>query len=186
MQQMSLIPPPDKEHGGILSLNCRRGRRPLSTKNALHITLRSDFAYGKRSLLKHRELIKNVTKKSERLFAVRVYRYAINSNHLHFVIRGKYREDLQNFFRVLAGHIAQQILLRFPLTQNELKRQAETQKGHRKNRRKFWALLLYSRIVSWGREFQRVLNYVLQNALEALNTIAYQPRKRRKYGRAAP
>jgi hypothetical protein len=38
-------------------------------------------------------------------------------------------------------------------------------------------LLIYSRIVTWGREFRAVSTYILRNTLEALYLIAYQPRR---------
>jgi hypothetical protein len=50
------------------------------------------------------------------------------------------------------------------------------EKGCEKNKRKFWALLVYTRAVSWGREFETVSRYILRNTLEALKLIAYQPR----------
>ncbi|MCB0351261.1 MAG: hypothetical protein KDD38_08770 [Bdellovibrionales bacterium] len=50
--------------------------------------------------------------------------------------------------------------------------------GCRKNQRKFWSYLIFSRIVSWGREFKTVIRYVQKNTLEALNLIAYQPRNK--------
>lgn len=199
------FPPTRKEHGGILCLNKRRSRRPLAIKQPLHITLRSEFAYGRRSLLKHRRLIDHVTLKASRLFGVKVYRKAICGNHLHFLVRGRDREALQNFFRVLSGHIAQAILREFPITESERTRierfqqfkhsQMLTQKngggapartrtrtvakGCAKNQRKFWGLLLYSRVVAWGRDFFTVRRYILQNTLEALHLIAYQPRRTR-------
>ena len=219
MKQTSFFKPSRKEHGGVLSFRSRRGRRPLSTKHALHLTLRSDFAYGARSLLKHQKLINYVGKKFSRRFGVRIYRQAICGNHLHLLLRGTTREGLQNFFRVFAGHIAQQILGTAPITELErskiptqaspggapifeelyrkkplnsrsekLKTQHKQTKkikekparGCKKNQRKFWALLTYTRVVSWGKEFTTVAKYILQNTLEALRVIAYQPRKRNK------
>jgi hypothetical protein len=53
----------------------------------------------------------------------------------------------------------------------------------KKNQRKFWDLLIYSRILSWGREYKIVANYIFQNTLEALNLIAYKPRKPRRLRR---
>ncbi len=81
----------------------------------MHITLRSDLAFGSRSLLRHRPLILRIVGKASRRFHVRVYKAAICRNHLHFLIREHKRSDLQNFFRVVAGHIAQEILREFPL-----------------------------------------------------------------------
>lgn len=177
MRQTSFFPRARRDHGGILSLHKRRSRRPLTTKQALHVTLRSDLATGSRSLLNHRHLVRSVIIKAQRLFHVRVYEYAVCGNHLHCLIRGRSRTDLQNFFRVFAGHLAQQILAAWPLSPDEEQKQQSTQRGCRKNRRRFWALLIYSRIVTWGREFNHVRRYIVQNTLEALCKIAYRPRK---------
>lgn len=172
-----------KDHGGSLSINKRRSRRPLNTKTPLHIVLRSDLAKGPRSLLKHKTIIRKITLKSAKRFHVQIYEKAICGNHLHMLVRAKSKRNVQNFFRVLAGHIAQEILRQFPLSENErggAQRNPEKKvKGCKKNQRKFWNLLLYSRIVSWGWDFKNVGNYIIQNTLEALNLIPYQPRKRR-------
>lgn len=177
MRQKSFFPPLRRDHGGSLSENARRDRRPLSTKQALHVTLRSDLATGERALLRHKHLVRLVLLKAQRLFNIRVYEYAVGGNHLHCLVRGRSRIELQNFFRVFAGHLAQQILASCPLSHNEDQKQQATQKGCRKNRRRFWALLIYSRIVTWGREFIHVRKYIVQNTLEALFKIAYRPRK---------
>lgn len=167
-----------KDHGGMLSINKRRGPRPLSTKSPLHIVLRSDLAKGPRSLLKHKTLIRRITLKSAKRFRVQVYEKAICSNHLHMLVRAKSRSDIQNFFRVLAGHIAQEILRQFPLSENERGGASKKFKGCKKNQRKFWTLLIYSRIVSWGGDFLNVSSYIIQNTLEAMGIIPYQQRKR--------
>ena len=158
----------------------RRSRRPLSTKEPLHLTLRSERAQGGRCLLRHRPLIEGTIQKASRRFCVRVYEQAICSNHLHLLVYGKSRQDLQNFFRVLAGHIAQAILREFPLSPRERGGAPEGKAGHPKNQRHFWALLLYSRVLTWGREFISVKRYIIQNILEALGAIAYKPRKHRR------
>jgi len=51
-------------------------------------------------------------------FQVKIYEYAIQGNHIHLLIKARSREGMQNFFRVIAGHSAQQILREFPLNQN--------------------------------------------------------------------
>ena len=186
-----------KEHGGALSHQKRRSKRMLSIKNPIHLTLRSDLAYGSRSLMKHQNLIRHVIRKFSKRFRVRVYRHAICGNHIHLLIKGDSRSSLQNFFRVVAGHIAQNILKEFPVTLSERKyadfmmkkkrggasdnteKIAKKHAGCRKNQRQFWALLVYTRILTWGREFKTVSRYILRNTLEALNLIAYKPRKNR-------
>jgi REP element-mobilizing transposase RayT len=182
MNQQSFFPPPPREHGGILSVNKRRSRRSLTTKEPIHVTLRSEIAVGERSLLRHKDIIKAVMKKAEARFRIKVYRYSICSNHIHLVIRGKNRTEIQNFFRVFAGHTAQAILKRCPPTQEEIEKIAAAQKGCAKNLRKFWQYLIYSRLITWGREFTRVMDYLMRNTLEALHIIAYTPRKKARAG----
>lgn len=177
MRQKSFFKPLSRELGGSLSLGKRRSRRPINTKNPLHITLRSDLAKGQRSLVKHKILIRKTALKASKRFRVQIYEKAICGNHLHLLVRGKSKTDIQNFFRVLAGHIAQEILKQFPLSDKE--RGGALKKGCKKNQRKFWSVLLYSRIVSWGKDFNNVTNYIIQNILEALGLIPYQTRKTR-------
>lgn len=184
MKQKSFFKPSRRyrEHGGSLSVGRRRSRRPLSTKEPIHLTLRSDLARGQRSLLRHRPLIEKTLKKASARFGVRVYEKAICGNHLHLLVYGKTRLGLQNFFRVVAGHIAQGILDKIPLTSRDLSIAGgapRKQLGHPKNQRKFWALLVYTRLMTWGREFRVVQRYIIQNTLEALNIIAYRPRTAR-------
>ena len=153
------------------------------------MTLRSQFAKGQRSLLKHMRQIDGVIKKASELFDIRVYEKAICGNHIHLLIRGKTRLNLQNFFRVVAGHIAQKILESFPITNAERGAERKAAGGAprgvrkkpvcQKNQRKFWELLVYTRIVTWGKEFRTIAKYIVQNTLEALNIIAYQKRSTR-------
>ncbi len=197
MQQTSFLRTQrfSKLHGGEPSIGRRRARRPLTTKLPIHVTLRSDFAYGGRCLMKHHKLIYAILRKASKRFNISIYERAICGNHIHLLVRGKKRIDLQNFFRVVAGHIAQQILLQFPIRQNErlatklLNRRKqrggaplvhENKCKHPKNQYKFWQALVFSRLLSgWGREYQSVKKYIVQNTLEALKLIPYQQRKHR-------
>jgi REP element-mobilizing transposase RayT len=189
MRQLSFFPPPQLEHGGVLSVGRRRSRRVLATKRSLHVALRSDFATQEKSLLKHSGIVVSTLRKAARLFHIRIYKFALCGNHLHILMLGKHRDDIQNFFRVFAGHTAQMILARCPITPNERRQHQEQHgqpKGCLKNQRKFWRYLTYSRIISWGRQFARVSSYIIQNTLEALNVIAYRTRQRKRASRAGP
>lgn len=204
MKQRSFIPPSKKEHGGSLSIGKRRSRRPLSAKHPIHITLKSELATGPRSLLRNRKMINAIITKWAQCYRISLYQKALAGNHLHLLIRGKTRIEIQNFFRVVSGHIAQEILRQFPLKTdlrggnqstgkesirnarsaiNNSKKPQENQSNKRrgclKNQRKFWDLLVYSRILTWGREFKTVSVYIFQNTLEALNLVAYRPRSPR-------
>ena len=165
--------PTRREHGGDLSIKRRKSKRPLSTKNPFHVTLRSELATGKRSLLRHKNIIYKVLHKSSKRFGVKIYQQAICGNHIHLLIRGKKRFAIQNFFRVVAGHIAQKILEQFPLLKQENKNN-ENRAGNAPYRRKFWGALVYSRWMSWGRDFSNVMNYIERNTLESMGWIPYK------------
>lgn len=164
-----------KQHGGSLAIKKRRSKRPLNIKQSHHITLKSHHAIGARSLFKHKKMILKLIKKQARNFRIKVYEYAIQGNHMHLLVKAKTRIELQNFFRVVAGHTAQQILKDHPLKPSS--GGAPTHKlGCAKNQRRFWSYLLYSRVVTWGREFKTVVRYIQKNTLELLQIIAYEPR----------
>lgn len=179
-----------KQHGGSLAVKKRRSRRPLNLKQSHHITMKSHHAIGARSLFRHKKMILKIIRKFSARFRVKVYDYAIQGNHIHMLVKAKTREELQNFFRVVAGHTAQKILQEHPLKQDAGGAPGQSDvrssggapsrrgrgKGCAKNQRKFWSYLLYSRIVSWGRDFKNVIAYIEKNTLELLQLIAYQPR----------
>lgn len=119
-------------------------------------------------------------KKNACRFQVKVYEYAIQGNHIHLLIKAQSREGLQNFFRVLAGHSAQRILKDHPLSQGTggASNGGVQKVVCKKNQRVFWSYLVYSRVVSWGREFRAVTSYIQKNTLELLQIITYQPREK--------
>jgi REP element-mobilizing transposase RayT len=145
-----------REHGGSRSRGKRKTRRPLTTRQSLHVVLKSQRAKGRRALIRHARYIRTRIQTAARKFNVRVYGKAIHFNHIHLQVRGTTLIGLQNFFRVVAGHIAQHVLRELPLGKDEIKSVVSTQ-------RRFWEDLLYSRIVSWGREFKRVQAYIGKN-----------------------
>ena len=187
-----------REHGGSLAVRKRRSRRPLNLRLSHHITMKSHHGIGKRSLFRHKKMILGLMKKNAFRFQVKVVEYAIQGNHIHMLVRAHSREGLQNFFRVVAGHTAQKILQKFPLPVTVGGAPAKSEEagtggapigreergliGCAKNRRKFWSFLLYSRVVSWGRDYSAVVSYIQRNTLELLRIIAYQPRKKPKSG----
>jgi REP element-mobilizing transposase RayT len=186
-KQLGLFPQSKvkREHGGSLSVGKRRGKRPLKVKLSHHITLKSYHAVGARSLFRHKRMILRLIKQNSLRFRIKVFETAIQGNHMHLLVKAQSRMDLQNFFRVLAGHSAQRILKDCPLKQvgpgtapNRQSNQNGQPSGCKKNQRRFWSYLIYSRRVSWGREFKAVRNYIQKNTRELLRIIAYTPRSR--------
>jgi hypothetical protein len=207
--------------GSLLKLSHAKTARPLSSKQALHVVLRSDFAQGSRSLLKHERVIRNMLLKQGRRHGVKVYRVANAGNHLHLLVRFTKRRGLQNFLRGSTGLIARKVLgaergkakkwdtylapgksLVGPAskgprrgygsgtTSEGLHRTPETNAFARSQNpmskpvipqgQRFWSQRPFTRIVSWGKDFNSVLAYVKLNSLEALGFLS------RKFTKALP
>ncbi len=149
------------QHGGDLRKGKRKLMRPLDTKRAMHVVFRSTRATGALSMLarKNARKIDAIKARTAQATGVRVYAFANSGNHLHLLIRGRRREDLQNFLRIFGALVARAIT------------------GARKGAAtgKFWSHLVYTRVVEWGRAFKTAKLYVIQNELEALGVWAREP-----------
>ncbi len=147
-------------HGGSLR-NKRIGRtyRPLSTKDSLHLVLKINKASLKKGLRhpKNYSLILRVIKKYAKHFFIRVDQISIQHDHIHCLIRAPKRHLYLNFFRVVAGQIAQQL-------QTVTDTLAAT---------KLWKHRPFSRIVRGLRAYGIIRNYIQLNEKEALGEIRY-------------
>jgi len=150
-------------HGGEHSVGKRKKQRPISVKKSMHLVMKSSRAKGSYSLraIHNKGKVEELVWRYARRFHIKIYRFTVNFNHIHFVLRAKRREHLQNFLRTTAGLIACHIL--------------KAKKGTKRG--KFWDLLVFSRIVEWGKAFRIVMAYVLQNELEASGEIPYKARR---------
>ncbi|MEO5666551.1 MAG: transposase [Bdellovibrionota bacterium] len=159
--------------GSLLKNSHAKSPRPLSSKQALHIVLRSDRARGERSMLRHERVIRNTLVKLGQKHGVRVYRVANAGDHLHLLVRFTKRRGLQNFLRGSTGLIARKML-------GTERGRAKTESPSESQRSRFWSQRPFTRIVSWGPDFNSVLAYVKLNTLEALGFLD------RKFTRALP
>ena len=132
----------------------RKERRAFSSKNPLHVTLRSEHARGKLSLLypPHARYIRHLIPLLARKYAVRVYRFANVGNHLHLLLQAEDKKGVQAFFRVLTGLLARKI--------------TGAQKGRPFGTR-FWEGLIYSRVITWGKAYLRACRYIDKNQRQA-------------------
>lgn len=142
------------EYGGSLGKGQRKTARPLSKKNALKIVLRGDTKKSG-SLLKFRKDIDRYFAKFQKQFNVKVYKYSLVSNHIHFVALFPTRDQYRRFIRALTGTIARKTKI-------------------------IWISKPWSRILAWGKAFRIALQYVEQNHLEAIGAIPFVPRKKRR------
>ncbi len=156
-----------KDFGGLLLKGNPRERRPISLKRPLHLVMRSSLAKGEYSFLKQKraQQIKVLIERMAKLNGVKVYRMANSGNHLHLIVLPRSREAFHRFIRAISGLIARLTL--------------GVERGASQGV-KFWDARPFTRILEWGRDYQAACRYVLQNTLEALGFIAYQPRKSKK------
>jgi REP element-mobilizing transposase RayT len=171
IRQLSLFPLDARaEHGGSVRRGRRKIARPISTRHPLHVVLRSTRARGAWSLRRADARLREAMRAHARRTSVRVYEYANSGNHLHLLVRARHRADFQAFLRSFAGIAARLVT------------------GARRGRPvgRFWDTLAYSRVLTWGRQFTRVREYIVQNELETLGVISYQPRSRRRFSKGAP
>ena len=143
-----------REHGGDLNENRRKLKRPLDPRQSLHVVMRSKRARGEWSFLhrRNRAGVEKILYTHAVRNQVTIERLANVGNHLHLLLRFRARQDLQRFFRTVAGLIPRAI--------------TGAQKGLRRGR--FWDAPVYTRLVTWGRELKAVCAYLAKNRLEAI------------------
>jgi REP element-mobilizing transposase RayT len=155
VRQLSLLPPTPLSHGGDLRQGKRKIARPVDPNRPIHIVLRATRARGEWSMLHRRNkarIFLLIHQKAER-FDVKIYRFSNVGNHLHILALPGSRDGFQNFLRASTGAIA------FWVT------------GAKKGqplRARFWDLLAFTRVLSWGREFMSVKNYFVKNLLKSV------------------
>jgi len=166
-----------KDFGGsLLRKSNAKTARPISTKEAMHIVLRSSFARGQYSMLRKNiaQQIRKVIDRQAKLFGIRIYEYANVGNHIHILVRAGNRNSFKSFLRSISGLIARITLgaergrAKLTKLKNALRSNSILQK--------FWDQRPFTRIVTWKRDFNAVKKYVIQNFNEAMGFITYQPR----------
>jgi REP element-mobilizing transposase RayT len=140
-------------HGGDLRRGRRKLERPVSTRRPMHLVLTSRRARGAWSLRKHDRVVRDVMRQMARRFEVRIYDFANVGSHLHLVLRARRREGFQGFLRSFAGILARRI----------------TGAARARPSGPFFDGLAWSRVVSWGRDYWGLRNYVFRNQVEGVH-----------------
>jgi REP element-mobilizing transposase RayT len=155
--------------GKLLKGNAKRAR-PLSTKEAIHLVLKSQQAVGSRSMLrpKNARVIERTIRKNARTFGISIYHYVNVGNHLHLVIRLTHLRLYQPFIRATTGTIARHV--------------AQRQRGRglrgsgagvgagagaTRAKQNFWVARPFTRLVAWGRDYSRIKRYMIKNQNQA-------------------
>lgn len=140
-----------------------KSKRPLSTKKAMHLVMRSSLAKGAQSLRRKDKQVFKIIYKQARQLGVKIYKYANGGNHLHMIILPLSRTAFNKFVRAVSGLIARLIL--------------SAERGSPAADNQFWDKRPFTRILEWGSDFNKACDYLLKNTLEAYGFVTYTPRK---------
>lgn len=147
-QQLSFIKSVN-EFGGSLLIGKRKEARPTSTKNPMHVILKSENARGLFSFINHKWALEQAIAKISSRVRIKIYDFAITNNHIHLTIYFTSRAAYRKWIRTVTAEIVRIIARR---TKTKLK--------------DFFTYRPYTKIVSWGRQFKTVLNYMVLNQME--------------------
>jgi REP element-mobilizing transposase RayT len=142
------------EFGGNLQVGKRKSQRPLSTKVPLHLVLRSsDYKiFNPREKMIH-DLIASECKR----YGIKLYSFSPNWTHMHLLIKIPSRETYNKFIRSFTAKLALKI-----------------SKALGKAISGLFDLRPYTKILSWGRQFKKALQYQVLNQAEAKYGRAYR------------
>jgi hypothetical protein len=163
MKQLALLKNQNSAYGGEL-LKTRAGRsrpRPLSTRETLHVVLRSTKAKGDHSFTRHRAKVQEILTRFSKKYGVRVLSYANVGNHLHFHIKLSNRFLYAPFIRALTGAIAMAV------TGASRWKPSES---------KFWDYRPFTRVVKSFRAFLNLNDYIKINQYEGYGYSRRQAR----------
>lgn len=161
-KQMALIKKNKTDHGGSL-FNTRAGRRqrrPLDSKNSMHLILRSSKAIGDLSFKKPKNTKKimfYVVKFSHK-YGIKIISLANVGNHLHFHIKLSKISTYKPFIRALTGAIAISIT-------------GKNRWQGDKTKLRFWDYRPFTRVVYGFKAFLNLKNYIEVNQLEGLGVL---------------
>ncbi len=168
-------------HGGQLR-NCRHGRgsRALTRKAPIHLVFKANKEVLRGGFRTYRRyfLIQKLVDIYAKRFFVKIEQITVQSDHLHLLIRINKRSQAQNFFRVVAGQIAQRFklegLVNFSLTQKSATDTSIDAPKTTRHPKKLWKYRPFTRVVKGWKPYQIVRNYIQLNEQEALGVISYR------------
>lgn len=140
--------------GGSRLKSHPKTKRPLSTKQAIHLVMKSGHAMGAQSMLhfKHANKIAKLIECTAKTHRIRLYHFVNVGNHLHLVIKLNHQNDFTPFIRALSGLIARLVL--------------KAERGAAKNIQ-FWLARPFTRIIAWGADYKNVRLYMQKNIKQA-------------------
>lgn len=161
LQERKLSQKFKKGFGGELQCGRRKEKRPLSTTKPIHLVLKSETVkfFGPRN-----KSLKRLIYKTAEKYSIKVYKLALNHNHIHFVLKLKTKENYNYFIRELTSKMA--VAIRKYLIQTKDSRVLDL--------KNILSHPPFTRIISWGKDFSSAINYVVLNILESEGYIKRQ------------
>jgi len=144
--------------------------RPLTTKQPLHLMLRSELAKGKLSFIKHDKDLKRILSRLGKRFGIVLLDYANSGERLHMVVKLSKRETFTPFMRSATGLIAREIL-NVQRGRAWLERPAPDVEVAGPQKRRFWEGRPFSRVINSGDDFKGVKRYFAMLRLEAKDLL---------------
>lgn len=141
------------QHGGLKTKGHRKLERPLSSKNWIHLILKSDKAKGSLSFLtpRNKMLVKNIIRAKSKKFGIKIADGANVGNHIHLKIKIQNRESFQKFLKSVTCLIARKV--------------TGAKKGKKFGR--FWQGLAFTRVLTSSLEELSLKGYMKANRIEA-------------------
>lgn len=134
MEQLKLlIAKPKSEFGGSLLRGRRKSERPLSSKWVIHLVLKADNPHA---LLANSKAVKETLETYGRRFGLKTYGIVVHCDHVHLSIRIPSRALYVRWIRSVASVLVRRI------------------RGFK------WRFRPYTRTVSWGRAYKRLMAYL--------------------------
>ncbi len=143
-------------HGGTLRKSSKgRGVRPLSSRDPLHLVFKVNKSALKQGLRHPRTfaLMNILLKKYSARFFVKIEQFSVQTDHVHLLIRGQRRAQVQSFLRVVAGQFVQVLTDTFFRKHDGVK---------------IWKYRPFSRLIKGYKPYQTVRDYIQLNELEIL------------------
>ena len=143
----------DSRFGGSDLTSNPKTARPISTKDTMHVVLKSVQARGPYSFLRYEQSLLKLLHKLALSMNVTLHDVVVMTNHIHLSLKVNSRRAFQNYLRAASGLIARKVL--------------GAQKHKPSLLRKFFSGRPFSRIVNSGRKSWRALTeYFELNRLE--------------------
>lgn len=146
--------------GGESLIGKRKSMRPLSIKKPLHLVISPEGLSRKFSFIKYKSEIQTLLSKTAKRFGIKIHDKSVNFTHLHLIISFGSRKQYVSFVRVFNSILVRLLEMKAKISMKGL-----------------FKLRPFTRIIHWGRDFQRMLKYIQTNRFEAegLNVRDYKP-----------